>query len=204
MAVQEKSHFSKTVLGLSERAQRSIGHTSLGAQAIRLFNGSRAMNFIQADWYSELSLRGFSAEVTATVRVPGNPSAGWLTRNWNSALVMATPEEEIEKLHERTDNAYFQEAAAYIADDIVHVGVDPNPARLTHDRLFGRVDLGHGLEKAIALRRGRGPLVATMGLWLPGERAFVGVESLRIAYDNVSVGEFCPRSQLLSGVTLLG
>jgi hypothetical protein len=168
---------------------------------VRAFAGSTSPNYIQADWYSGLSLEGMTAEVKSTVTVPGDPIAGKLPRNWINAMIMATTDEEMRALHEEAKARRQQEAVAYIAEGVVRVGVDPNRASLP---LFGRLSrMGEDNERAIAMRLGGAPLEATMGLWLPSERAFVGVETLCLVNEGVHVNQFAPLSQLLSEVPVL-
>jgi hypothetical protein len=200
MSNRENQAFPELVLGLSERIQRSFGHTVLGSRLIRTFAGSTSPNYIQADWYSELSFSGMTTDVKNTVTVTGDRISGRLPRHWLTAMVMATTSEELESLREETATHGQQEAVAYIADDIVHVGVDPNRASLP---LFGRLAMSNDNEHVIAMRKSQKPLQATMGLWLPAERAFVGVETLHIINEEVAVNQFSPLSEQLSQVPIL-
>jgi hypothetical protein len=91
----------------------------------------------------------------------------------------------------------------YISDGVVRVGIEPNPFHQTRDDLFGATPMADSNERAIAMRRGKGSLEATMGIWLPFDRTFVSVEDLRIVQQSVEVDEFSPQSQELSEVFLV-
>lgn len=104
------------------------------------------------------------------VEVDGNPEAGYLIRNWSTALVMVGSEVELEELRgELGPDA--RDALAYIADDVPRVGV-----RYDGDRLFA---VNEALQNVYgAMRIGRGPLVATMGIWSPDQDRFVGLRNI--------------------------
>lgn len=163
MSEVSRPAFSKGVLDLSERFQRAVGHTELGSRVVRAFTGSSSMAYRQYDWYSA----GITSEVKGVILAPGDPEAGRLARNWKTALVMACDLEEIRGHQEEHTGA--QEAIAYISEDVVHVGVRPVDyyafKQISPDKL------------ATAMRIGRAPLQAMMGLYLPDERHFIGAGS---------------------------
>jgi hypothetical protein len=199
MSNNEKRHVSRLTLGLAERASRN----QIGRGLAKIVAGSSSRSYLQGEWYSELSLRGMSTDVRKTVTVPGDPTAGKLPRNWRNAMVMAATDEALQKLYEETEDSsshWFdrEHAVAYIADDIVHVGIAPqyilHRKVAEYHNLFRRMEPAGGSksERAVAMRIGQAPLEATMGLWLPDDRHFVGVETLRVVTDSVSMDQFSP------------
>ena len=200
MSNNEKPHFPRLTLGLAERASRN----QIGRGVAKIVAGSSSRSYLQGEWYSELSLADISTNVRKTAKVPGDSTAGWLPRNWANAMVMATPEEDLQKLYEETEYSpdhmfSHQQAVAYIADDVVHVGIAPfyimHRKMAEFHSLFGRLEpTGEDKsERAVAMRIGQGPLEATMGVWLAEDRHFVGVETLRVVADSVSMDQFSPR-----------
>lgn len=162
----EDPHFSSTVLDLSERVQQAIGHTKVGGRIVGVFTGSTSPVYRQLDWRSQ----NIKKEVKGTVKVAGDPQAGRLARNWNESLLMAASEEGVGRLKDQAGAAPYKEAVAYVSESVVHVGT-----LATEDYLFTEIAEE---KRAIAMRRGRGPLQATMGLWLPEDRMFLGAEDV--------------------------
>lgn len=189
--IAERPAFSKRMLDLGERAQHALGHSALGGRLVGVVAGSRSPAYRQLDWFS----RDIEAEIYATASADGDPYAGRLPRNWHTAVVIATTVEELAKLEQKAGSRAYQPAVAYVAQNVVRVGVDP------HDRgpLFG---WNAPDERAVGMRLGRGPLEAAMGIWLPDDRAFVSTASVHVAHKRVRVSEFSPLSHYLNEVPL--
>ena len=170
MADPEKPHFSNTTLGVSERLQQV-----LGGRLMSVFSGSDSPNYRQLNWFS----RRIETSIQSTINVPGNLLAGRLPRSWDIAVIMATRDEELDKLTSYGDDQ--QEAVAYISKGVVHVGTHPEG-----DNLFGFLD-DNFEECAIAMRLGRGPLEATMGMWFPHDRHFMSVGSARVDTPEIHI-----------------
>jgi hypothetical protein len=170
MAKPENLRFSERKLALDggERFMRSFGHTALGSKVIRATTGSRSPVYRQTDWFSQ----GISHDIRDTAIVPGDPRAPMLRRNWNQVAIFAATEAELVDLKDQAGPDPFKEAVAFVAEDVVRVGV-----KSTEGYLFENLTEE---EVAIAMRLGRGPLEATMGLWLPDDRHFVSVENIRV------------------------
>jgi hypothetical protein len=185
MSYPEKPHLSNATLSRSERLQQKFGNNRLGRAATRLAVGSRSPAYRQSIWRSE----SISALVLSTVKVPGDPSSGKLARNWDSALVMAVTDDDYAKLEKQVNHREpFEDAIAYISEDVVHVGTQA----IREGHLFAYISAE---DLAVAMRIGRGPLEATMGLWLPEQRAFVGAENVHIVEAKLPVNELpskCP------------
>ena len=203
MSNNEKPDFSRLTLGLAERASRNL----IGRGLAKMVTGSSSGRYLQGEWYSELSLRGMSTDVRKTVTVPGDPAAGKLPRNWRNAMVMATTVEALQKVYEETEDSssrWFdrEHAVAYIADDVVHVGIAPqyilHRKVAEYHNLFARMEpVGDSKsEYAVAMRLGQAPMEATVGLWLAEDRHFVGVETLRVVADSLSMDQFTPRDHM--------
>ena len=177
MAGTEEPHFSKTVLDLSERTHQAIGHSKVGKAVTKAITGSPYPGYRQLDWYS----RGVTSEVKSTIKVPGDPHAGIVPRFWNRAAIMAMPRSDIRKVEQTRDllPPSYKEAVAYISDDVVHVGT-----MATESFLF---ELLNKEERATAMRLGKGPLEATMGLWIPKERHFISFDNVRVVEPAVFV-----------------
>jgi hypothetical protein len=170
MSNREKPHFSKQTLDISERIHQVLSPRRLGSKAVSVFTGSDYPLYRQLDWHSGSDVNW--TNVYNTVRVPGDQEAGLFRRNWRSAIVMSAKIEELEEIHEHPLTDEGQEAVAYISEGVVRVGIKPNDSPLFEDL--------NGEERAVAMRIGKGPLEATMGLWAPVERVFVGVNWLRL------------------------
>lgn len=181
MAGKEKSpdrnHFGKRVLDISERAHRALGHTAAGRAVTSLVAGSSYDGYRQLDWYS----RNITSEVKTTIKVPGDPKAGPVPRFWKNAAVLAAPSEEVENLRGR----HYKEAVAYLSEGVLHVG-----ALATEWALLEHLSLK---ERAIAMRLGRGPLEATMGIWLPNEKHFISVENIRTVEESIPIDNLAQR-----------
>jgi hypothetical protein len=165
------------LITFGERAQRAIGHNMAGKVIINAFSGSSSPGTVRGDWYSNIA----EPEINSVIKVAGNPNAGWLARNWNTAMIMATPLEELVALYDEVNSAEQRHAVAYVTDDIVHVGIRAKG----HTIGFGKINERE--DRAVALRLGRGPLEATMGVWLPDERTFVSVSSVRVVETDCPV-----------------
>jgi len=171
MSETSRPAFSKGVLDLAERFQRAVGHTELGSKVVRAFTGSTSIAYRQLDWFSA----GVTSETRGVVVAPGDPPAGRLARNWNTAVIMACELEEIKEYEQEPD---AKEAVAYISEDVVHVGTRP----IDH-YMFKQIEPG---KAAMAMRVGRAPLQAMMGVYVPGERHFIGAGSTEVI-DRVPV-----------------
>lgn len=171
MSEVNRPKLSKNVLDLSERFQRAVGHTVLGGNVIRAFTGSSSMAYRQLDWYSA----NVTSEVRGVVVAPGDPKAGRLARNWNTAVVMAC---ELEEIREYKQYTGAKEAVAYDSEGVVHVGTMP-----TDHYMFKQIAPSRA---AMAMRVGRETFRAMMGLYLPEEQHFIGFRSTKII-DRVPV-----------------
>jgi hypothetical protein len=170
MANIEGSHFPLGVLDIAERAQQAAGHTRAGRAVTRLIAGSRSPAYQQLDWRSRYVKR-IGGEIVVT---PADPDAGKLPRSWDRAAILAAPAEEIARLKEEVDGPH-QEALAYMTNDVTHVGTREDAAPL-----FSELPESEG-EVAVAMRLGRAPLRAAMGLWLPADRIFLGAQGPYLA-----------------------
>lgn len=181
MANPDKPHFSNRVLTIAEQTQQAIGHTRLGGKVIKAFTGSTSPNYVQLDWRS----RGIDAHVTKTVKVPGDPNAGLLARNWNTAVILAISEDELREIAQGAGKpGEYQAAVAYIVKDVVRVGTNPNHRAGVPESVFARYS---DEEIAVAMRVGRRTLEAAAGIWMPQERAFESVHGIRIATPDMQV-----------------
>jgi hypothetical protein len=177
MSNPERNHFGKTVLDLSERAHHALGHSLVGKAVTRAVTGSQYPGYRQLDYFS----RNVTSDIKNTVRVSGDPNAGIVPRFWYRALIMSTPQEELNDLliDMRSNSKHSpQEAIAYISEGTVHVG-----APYEQKALFGF----YKDERAVAMRLGKGSLEATMGLWIPEERHFTSVENLNVVAPGAAV-----------------
>lgn len=177
MAEAEKPHFSSRTLGLSEGFQKRFGHTLVGGFVTNVVAGSNSPMFRQLVYQS----KDVSSSIAETVSVEGDKFAGRFPRRWPKAIIMAI---ELKRLSELKAEAYEEgalckEAVAYIADDVVHVG-----SKRTEGILFTKLNY---YDVAIAMRRGRGPLQATMGIWLPETRHFEGVSGVKVVEPSVQI-----------------
>lgn len=171
MSETSRPSFSKGVLELSERFQRGVGHTEIGSRVIRAVTGSSSMAYRQHNWYSA----NITSEIRGVVVASGDPAAGRLARNWNTAVVMACKLDEIKELEQ---NHAAKEAVAYISEDIVHVGIRPIDYYMFKQIAPNKV--------ATAMRIGKAPLRAMMGVYLPDEQHFIGADSTEVI-DRVPV-----------------
>jgi hypothetical protein len=178
MSDLEKPHFSKSILRTSEGLQRAVGHTMVGGLLMRALTGSSSPNYQQLDWFSH----DVDSTVHNTVMVGGNHRAAKLARNWDMAMIMGTPDDELDEL--AALGVGQKEAVGYISDEVLHVGVAPGDE--DESMLFG----GHKSEpwSTVAMRKGRGPLEATMGVWLPEDRLFISVRELYIVKPDIHIG----------------
>jgi hypothetical protein len=183
MAGRSEHDFSERVLVVAEETQKAIGHTRLGGLLIKAITGSKSPAYVQLDWQSS----GIKTTVKDTVKVLGDPQAGRLARHWYTAMMMATSEEELLELERDTGKPdERQRAIAYIADAVVHVGTHPDRA----EPLLGRTG---PKELGVAMRLGQSSLEATCGLWIPEEKAFVGVEAVRVVEPHIAVEDLPER-----------
>jgi len=188
--MSEGPHFSKRTLEFGA----PISRTRLGRIITQPFTGSGSPNEIRAAWYANVH-----AEAEQWVSVPGDPNAGGWPRGWLNAMVMSTTEEEVQDLDDTYRRSDAREAVAYRSEEIVHVGIHPNQVAL-----FGRLRKERFLDEwAAGMRIGRGPLEASMGVWLPGEEAFIGASVLKLVHKEVHVNQFGPLSQTLSRVPVI-
>lgn len=172
--------FSKSVLTASEHFQYAVSHTAVGRGFISLFTGSKSPAYHQLDWRSG----NMYSELRSTVEVPGDENAGRLARNWARALVMGVDRNIMDNLKAEGHPLKRQEAIAYVSEDVVHVGT------LATGLLFEVIHDEQNRDKeylGVAMRLGRAPLQAAMGIWLPEERAFVGSEGVEVLNPAANV-----------------
>jgi hypothetical protein len=172
MARKEKNHFSSSVLEVSEVMHNALGHSTVGKVLTKAIAGSQSSSYRQMDWTS----RNITYRIKSTIKVPGDPEAGIVPRYWNRAAIMASPKHRVRDLN---DYKGGKEAIAYISDEVVHVGV-----LATEGALFGELNEE---ELAISMRLGKGRLEATMGIWLPDDREFLGVRNVRLVETSAFV-----------------
>jgi hypothetical protein len=176
--MSERPHFSKRFLIASEHAQRTIGQTSIGRSLTKAVAGSSYPLYRQLDWHTP-DYPYNPPDLRATIKVPGDRNAGRVPRFWRMATVIAFPTEELEELRIENFKSPQKRAVSYVAENTVHVGTQPNEGYL-----FERYTKN---ELAIAMRLGKGPLEATVGLWLPDERTFESVGQLRVVEAAIPV-----------------
>lgn len=183
----ERPHFSNMQLDLAERFQHAMHNSRIGGAIIRFAVGDDPEFYQQRMWLSQ----GINhAHITKTVTVPGDKNAGRLAKNWPGAMVMATPTKSYQDLKSRiTVNPRtpgLQDALAYLVGGKPHIGISP----LGED-IFTEMEIEEGhREMTTAMRVARTALTATMGLWLPSQRLFYGVDTLRV------VDPLVPKSEL--------
>jgi len=151
-----------------------VGHSTFGRAFTKVIAGSYSPAYGQLDWRAPHMSR-----IRGTVAVSGDRYAGRLPRNWNRAMVMAFPIEELEDLKAHASTIAHEEAVAYISERVVHVGT-----KATQGYLFERLNEE---EMAIGMRIGRGPLEATPGIWLPDREAFSSVKHVRVVEAAIPV-----------------
>jgi len=173
--MSERPHFSNRVLTASERAQRVLGQTTIGRSITKAVAGSSYPFYRQLDWHTPDTY----SDLRATINVPGDRNAGRVPRFWHMATVVAFPTEDLEELRTENFKSPQKRAVAYVAENTVHVGTQPNEGYL-----FERYTKD---ELAIAMRLGKGPLAAAVGLWLPEERTFESVGQLRVVEAAIPV-----------------
>lgn len=161
-----RNHYSKETLSAAEKIQETIGNSKLGKRLISVTNGSRYPGYLQLNWFS----RGISADLRDSVTIDGDQKAGIIPRRWTNAVILGLSQEEIEGL--KDEHSEGQEAVAYMSEGVAHVGVSDSG-----ENIFTETD-EQGLE--IAMRRGKGSLEATAGLWIPPERHFVSAGSIAV------------------------
>jgi hypothetical protein len=171
-------HFPNVVLDAGERAQHRFRNHRLGGAIIRSVTGSDSPLYQQLDWRSQY-LRAELPDELAEAK--GDKDAGWLARNWSRAAIVAAPKQELSELEGATHSIPSEQAVAYVADGVPHVGTLPNsgPESLFHEL--------HDEDWAVAMRLGKKALFATIGLWLESERMFLSVESPRIVTSPVLI-----------------
>jgi hypothetical protein len=187
MAANEKPHFSERVLSISEQAQHAIGHSAVSQAAVRAFTGSRSPAYRLLDWQSKgVQMEDHEIE---TVKVPGNPNATRLSRYWNVAAVIASEVALLDTIKNEYAQFEIQEAVAYFTDGTAHVGT----LQAAEGQLFQPYaedqndEITIPAERVIAMRLGKGPLEATMGIWVAEQRLFVASESIRVIEPIVPV-----------------
>ncbi len=154
----ERPAFSNRTLRAAYRVQRLLGE--MGTPVVSLFTGSNSPVYHQLSWF-ETDINPTSI---ATVKTEGgDPEAGRLARNWDRCIVMAVGRRALEfSAACRSDS---QEAVAFVARDVVHVGLLPEVVHFGFD---------YTAEKATAaMRQSRNPIEATMGRWVEEEGRLV-------------------------------
>ena len=196
MAQPEKPHFSNPVLTAGMLARR----TRLGAALLEPFNGCSAPNAVYAEWHPNVE-----ADADKWIKLPGldKTQAGRWSRNWRTAMLMSVPEEELDRLEDEViDYVGTKEAVAFRSAGAVHVAVHPKDREM-----FGGIRAFEGGhydgEWAAGMRRGRGPLEAAMGRWIPHEKVFVGTQVLHLVSESLDIQEFTPLSQSIPHVPLI-
>lgn len=192
----EKPHFSKAVLNTSERAQRMLG--KIGAPLVNMVTGSSFSEYVQLQWAKQPHL---NPEDFEWCEVPGDPDAGLVPRFWKKAAVLgvsvesyhsawrtADTDKDGSRLHER-----MLQAVAYEAEGTIRIGTRQG------NRTFQEFGVDHVWTDTIAMRLGRGPLKATMGLWFPDRQELVipdGVRVLEAALPIEDLADAYPYTRL--------
>lgn len=176
MTAVEKPHFSNPVLRASERARDLLWKSRIGRALDDVVSGSSSPAACKLSWSS---LRIEQGRLTGgAIEVPKDPHAGILPRGWTRSVIIAAELEELDWLYENAGSEPQHQAVGYIAKNTLHVGFNPEGS------LFDQSDK----EAAVAMRLGRGSLIATMGLWLPGRRYFAGVTNPKAVETNFPIG----------------
>lgn len=171
-----RNHYSKETLSLAERTQELIGNSKTGKALIHITNGSRHPNYLQLDWFSA----GVSANINDRISTFGDQNAGLLPRFWSNAVLLGVSSQEIEKLIE--DNPGSQEAAAYMSQDVTHVGV-------IKDDETQILEVLDETTSGVAMRLGKRSLDATVGVWIPAERHFESVQGVEAIEQSIHIDE---------------
>jgi hypothetical protein len=193
MSQAEQPHFSERTLNLAETSQRLLG--SLGQPLVRAISGSSSPAYIQLEWSKQDQL---NIDDYTWVGVPGDPQAGKIPRNWRRAAVLGTQWGALSKLYDKIDEpVHAMEALAFVADDSIRVGVKENGYSLFRSLLRPNEN---GKYAAVAMRLGRGPLQATMGLWLPEKEQLLAADDIEVITPSTSVRQLSsqyPRASLV-------
>lgn len=169
-----KEQIVNRVLAVSERFQHTAGHTRFGKAVTRAFTGSTSPMYEQLYWTSH-NIRTVAGQ---DVELFGDFDAGRLARNWQRAGVLATSADELARLKDEHADAWHHEALAYYVGRSIHVGFRAETGLLTE------ID---NTRQAVAMRIGREPVMATVGLWLPAERTFVGSSDVTVERHNLPI-----------------
>ncbi|HMH31286.1 MAG TPA: hypothetical protein VK534_02310 [Methylomirabilota bacterium] len=172
--ISEKSHFSREALDAGDR----IGSIPVVGSLLReLSSGSNSPAATRATWFKIDN----DPKYLDTTTVSGDKRAGRLPRNWNTAAVFSIPERYMDVKEDFQDGV---PAVAYVSDGGVRVGVLPK------DEDFNFIEQRYGRYQ-MAMRLGRGPLTASMGLWRPEANDLL---TMSIFVDEPSIDiDFLPR-----------
>lgn len=175
MTTPEKPHYTKGQQAFGERARRLLDRTRMGRAVSRAFNVPNYPYSHYMSWDS----RDITAQVTATAdNLKGDREAGWLAVDWLKAMIMASPADELSRLQREVDQPN-EEAVAFFSKNVWRVGTS-----FAGNPLFEKLNVQ---EMTMAMMLGRGPLVASMGVWVPSERTFVGVNKLRVVEPAIYI-----------------
>jgi hypothetical protein len=169
--------YSKTTIRTAELAL-GLGRVSLPFQ--RLLGGSDSPAYRQLYWQSKPHL---AREKMRTKTINGDPNAGKIPRSWRYAAVLAA---EATDLQEVTEGRRVIPAVAYVAHDIVHVGLLPE-------------DIGFGSIKdtdcvAAAQRLGKGKLIATgPSYWDVDDQILLTAQRIFVPNDRIANTELPTR-----------
>jgi len=161
MTDYNKPSFSDRALNQFEAFQYHFGKTRFGGLVVTAFTGSSSPAYEQLLWLPRSQVQ--SATISQAVEVPGDPYARGSARLWDRLAVLAVNQHEMQRLR-TADN---QEAVAYIADKVVHVGIMATEGALLSD-------VGYD-QAAVAVRRGPGDATFTVGVYAPDQQAFTSV-----------------------------
>jgi hypothetical protein len=183
MPHRPKDHFSERTLKTAEHAQKAAVWSRPGRAAVRLVTGSSSPLYRQLQWRSIRNERGLWMH---PAEVAGDPTASLLPRNWQMAAIIATPHDALQDLIGiNSRGAKPEPAIAYATKKNINVGTLP----VAHETLFQQ----EGSEALIAMRLGRGPLRAALGVWLPDQQAFIITPETRVAEPKIDLPKLAAR-----------
>ncbi|HUC89887.1 MAG TPA: hypothetical protein VMR45_03725 [Patescibacteria group bacterium] len=122
----------------------------------------------------------------------GVKTAGLTPRNYAAAAIVLVDREKIDQFADR-HGPRVQQAVAYRLGSAVMFGVSPK-----HDEIFG-LEAPEAEDYSVAMRIGRGPLDAGVGLWLPNryDRIFLPLE------NGVRPGPIMPIAEVPASIPLV-
>lgn len=161
---ESKPHFSKAALNLGEKLQ----DTRIGKWARH--SDSPAAKYLR--WFH---LPDVDRDAIDWAEVPGDlrVKKRQLPREWKNAAILSTDSDEFDRLAAQANDDYgadrwARDAVLYEANGVVRIGINPNPE---HHGVFGYESIEGSISLTVAMRLGRGPLRAAMGLYRPDENA---------------------------------